>query len=225
MSVRSAVSSATPRELADLPYASYLEPLRGDLEQEGDYNTVHADGTVFEDAEAGNAGFTESVFSSVTFTGGRMQRARFHDVWLHTVRWVGTDLAETSWLDAEVVSGALAGVAAFSAELRRVRFFDCKFDSVNWRTATLQEVQFVGCLLRGVDFGGARLTDVTFPGSTLEGVRLSKAQLKKVDLRGAAALGIAEGIEALKGATIDHGQLLDLAPLFAQALGVIVKDR
>lgn len=216
--------TAAPRELADLPYASYLEPLRGELEREGDYDTVHVDGGTFEDVDIGGARFTESAFSSVTCDGGRMRRARFNDVWFHSVRIVGADLAETNWLDTEVVSGVLAGVEMFSAEMCRVTFFNCKFDSVNWRAATLQEVQFVNCLLRESDFGGATLTCVRFPGSTLVGARLSKARLKKVDLRDAAALGISEGIEALRGATIDGTQLLDLAPQFAQALGVTVKN-
>lgn len=55
-------------------------------------------------------------------------------------------------------------------------------------------------------------------------MRLGRAQLKKVDLRGAVALGITGGIDALRGATISSTQLLDLAPVFAQALGVTVQD-
>jgi uncharacterized protein YjbI with pentapeptide repeats len=116
-------------------------------------------------------------------------------------------------------------VQAFGATLRRVTFSHCKLDSVNWRSAALREVRFVDCLLRDVDFGEATLTEVSFPGSTLDGVHLRGARLSKVDLRGAASLGIADGVEALRGATIDHGQLLDLAPAFAQALGVTVTSR
>jgi uncharacterized protein YjbI with pentapeptide repeats len=216
---------AVPRELADLPYASHLEPLRGELETEGTYDTLHADEREFQEPHAGGARFVECAFTSVAFEGGRMRRARFTDVWCHTVRWVGTDLAESGWMDATVVSGMLAGVQAFGATLRRVTFSHCKLDSVNWRSAALREVRFVDCLLRDVDFGEATLTEVSFPGSTLDGVHLRGARLSKVDLRGAASLGIADGVEALRGATIDHGQLLDLAPAFAQALGVTVTSR
>jgi uncharacterized protein YjbI with pentapeptide repeats len=216
---------AVPRELADLPYARHLEPLRGELETEGTYDTVHADDREFLEPRAGGARFVECAFTSVAFEGGRMRRARFNDVWCHTVRWVGTDLAESSWMDASVLSGMLAGVQSFGATLRRVTFSHCKLDSVNWRSAALREVRFEDCLLREVDFGEAALTDVSFPGSVLDGVRLRGARLRGVDLRGAAALGIADGVEALRGATIDQGQLLDLAPAFAQALGVTVAAR
>ncbi|MER5476931.1 pentapeptide repeat-containing protein [Streptomyces sp. NPDC002734] len=216
---------AVPRELADLPYARHLEPLRGELETEGTYDTVHADDREFQEPRAGGARFVECAFTSVAFEGGRMRRARFNDVWCHTVRWVGTDLAESSWMDATVLSGMLAGVQVFGATLRRVTFSHCKLDSVNWRSAALREVRFEDCLLRDVDFGEATLKDVSFPGTVLDGVRLRGARLSGVDLRGAASLGIADGVEALRGATIDQGQLLDLAPAFAQALGVTVAAR
>ncbi|MDG9705439.1 pentapeptide repeat-containing protein [Streptomyces sp. DH37] len=216
-----------PRELADLPYAEYLEPFDGGgrLERERTYDTVRFDGDEFEDADGGGAGFTESAFTSVVFTGGRYRRARFNDVWLHTVRWVGTDLAETDWMDAETVSGAFAGVEVFGAVMRRTTFFNCKFDSVNARAATLRDVRFVDCLLRDVDFGDASLTGVTFPGSVLDGVRLEKARMAEVDLRDAAGLGIAAGHDALRGAIVSGAQLLDLAPALARVLGIEVRDR
>ncbi|GAA2431433.1 pentapeptide repeat-containing protein [Streptomyces macrosporus] len=214
-----------PRELADLPYAEYLEPFDGRLERERLHDTVHVEGVEFEDADAGLARFTECAFSSVGFVGGRYRRARFNDVWLHTVRWVGADLAETDWLDAEIVSGAFAGVEAFGARMRRVTFFNCKFDSVNVRAAALRDVSFVDCLLRDVDLGGATLTNVAFPGSTLDGVRLEKARMEKVDLRDVAGLRITAGHDALRGAVIGSAQLLDLAPALAHVLGIEVRDR
>jgi len=213
-----------PRELADLPYGRHLDPFHGELDREGDYNTIHFEGDEFEEGEGGNSRFTECAFTQVAFIGGAYRRARFNDVWLHTVRWVGTDLVETVWLDAEVIASALSGVQMFSSELRRMTFFNCKFDSVNFRTATLQAVSFVDCLLRDIDFGGATLTVVTFAGSALDEVRFGKARLQKVDLRGATSLGIRDGVEALQGATITTMQLLDLAPMFAQAIGVTVQD-
>ncbi|MFP8902694.1 pentapeptide repeat-containing protein [Streptomyces atacamensis] len=215
-----------PRELADLPYAEYLQPFGGGgrLERERTYDTVHFDGETFHDADAGGAGFVESAFTSVEFDGGRYRRTRFNDVWLHTVRWVGADLAETDWTDAEAVSGALAGVEAFEARMRRVTFFNCKFDSVNLRAARLRDVCFVDCLLRDVDFGEAALEGVAFPGSVLDGVRLEKARLARVDLRGAAGLGITAGHDSLRGAIVGAAQLLDLAPALARALGIEVRD-
>ncbi|MFI6581034.1 pentapeptide repeat-containing protein [Embleya sp. NPDC050493] len=215
----------SPRELAQLPYAHRLVAFDGDLDRDGDHEFAHFDGDAFAEVEAGGSAFTSSAFSTVTFTGGRYRRSRFDDVWLHGVRVVGADLVETSWMDAEFAACVLAGIEAFGATMRRVVFHHCKFDSVNLRKTKLREVAFVDCLLRDVDLAGATLTDVSFPGSTLERIRLDNAQLSRVDLREAGAPDIASGLDALRGATIDSAQLLDLAPALAHLLGLIVEDR
>ncbi|WP_204328103.1 pentapeptide repeat-containing protein [Streptomyces aureoverticillatus] len=214
----------TPRDLADLPYAHRLEPFEGELEREGDYEAVHFDGCDFEELDGGSAAFAESAFSSVAFNGGRYRRARFDDVWTHQVRWVGADLAESRWTDCESGAGLLAGVELFSAQLRRVTFHHCKFDSVNLRVAALRDVAFVDCLLRDVDFGGAALTQVSFPGSTLDRVRFDDVKADRADLSEAAALGIASGLEAMRGVTISPLQLLELAPALAGVVGLKVRE-
>ena len=211
-----------PRELRELPYADHLDPFDGRLTQGGDYDTILFDGQVFEDADASNARFIESAFTSVTFDGGRYRRARFSDVWLNGVRWVGGDLTESVWADVEISTSAPAGTALPGAEMNQVLFHRCKLDSVNFRAADLREVSFVECTLRDVDFAGAALTGVTFPGSTLERVRFDKARMSRVDLRDAVSLGISDGYDALRGATISGVQLMELAPMFAHILGVTV---
>ncbi|WP_062981980.1 pentapeptide repeat-containing protein [Nocardia anaemiae] len=213
-----------PNELEDLPYARYLTRLEDDLEPEGDYDCVHITGADIDDIDAGNSRFSETVFTALAINRGSLRFSRFTDVWQRNVRWVGTDLSDTSWQDVELIAGARSGVDAGGANLRRVRFEGCKFDSVNFRKSKLREVQFVDCVLRHADFGDAELTKLTFPGTTVEGLLLNRARLKQVDLRGAAHLNVAEGLEALRGATITPLQLLDLAPEFAKAIGITVRD-
>ncbi|MCC9310077.1 pentapeptide repeat-containing protein [Kitasatospora sp. RB6PN24] len=213
-----------PRDLTDLPYAHRLELFEADLEREGDYEWLHIDGRAFNDIDAGMARFNESALSEVTFTGGRLRRAHLDTVWMHNIRTVGTDLAETTWLDTECLSSLLAGTQIHGAQMRRAVFHNCKFDSVNLRAAKLREVAFVDCLLRDVDFAGATLTDVSFPGTILDRVDFTKATLARVDLRGALALGIISGAESLRGAVVTTPQLLDLAPSLAQHVGLTVDD-
>ncbi|GGX88612.1 hypothetical protein GCM10010510_37130 [Streptomyces anandii JCM 4720] len=74
------------------------------------------------------------------------------------------------------------------------------------------------------DFGGARLERVEFVDCALKGADLTAATLVDVDLRAAASLEIARGVDRLTGAVISTGQLLDLAPVLAAALGVRVED-
>ncbi|WKU42852.1 pentapeptide repeat-containing protein [Streptomyces sp. VNUA116] len=215
----------TPRDLNALPYAQHLEPFTGELEPAGAYEWLHFDGSAFQGAEAGSSLFSQSAFSSVTFDRGRLRRSRFDEVWLHTVRMVGTNLAETTWLDSECTAGVFAGAEVHGSEMRRVVFHQCKFDSVNLRATSLKDVVFVDCLLRDVDFGGANLADVSFPGSALDRARFDKATLTRVDLREATALGIISGIGSLNGTTISTAQLFDLAPVLAQHVGLNVSDR
>ncbi|MGK8488698.1 pentapeptide repeat-containing protein [Nocardia asiatica] len=212
------------RELDDLPYARYLTDLDGDLETEGDYDCLRVDGGELDDLDLRHARFNESVFTSVEFSRGSLRFSRFTDVWLRHVRWVGTELADTGWLDGEVVSGAMSGVDFAGANLRRMRFEGCKFDSVNFRGAQLREVSFIDCVLRDCDFAEAALTEVTVPGSELLRLSLRKARLAKVDLRGATALDFTDGLDSLRGATITSLQLMDLAPAFARSVGITVRN-
>lgn len=216
------------RRLAELPFATALEAYPGGLDEielssGDDYERIHFDATRFDRAQAPNLLFNECAFTEVTFDGGRLRGTRFHDAWLGGSRLVGVDLAESSWLDAVFDGAVLAGVQAFSSRLRRVVFQRCKLDSVNFRTAVLKDVIFEDCSIKDADFGGATLQRTSFPGSTLAGADFSKATLTDVDLRGAELLSLS-GIDSLRGATIDTGQLVDLAAAFATVLGITVRD-
>jgi uncharacterized protein YjbI with pentapeptide repeats len=211
------------QELSELPFASSLLPLDGGWWPDETYDAVHVDGETLAGANAVGSRFMECAFTQVTFDGGNFRQARLSDVWLREVRLVAPDLSQSDWLDAAFVSSVIAGAQAYNSNLRRVTFRGCKIDSVNFRSATLVDVVFDDCLLRDVDFAGATLQRTRFPGCRLSGVDFTKATLKKVDLRG-ATLGISAGYDSLRGATIDSGQLIELAPTFAQVLGVNVQD-
>ncbi|MFJ5926379.1 pentapeptide repeat-containing protein [Kitasatospora sp. NPDC092948] len=208
--------------LEDLPYAHLLQRHTGPLRADVRYDTVHFDDLDLT-GQLGGATFLECAFTGVRAEDAKLRRAGFNEVWLHGGRLVGVDLAESEWQDAEIDSTVLAGISAYSSAIRRTVFRGCKLEAVNLRGATLRDVVFEDCLLRDVDLADAKLTDVTFPGSTLDDVRLRGATLKQVDLRRAASLSLPDGHLGLRGAIISTGQLLDLAPQFAQALGITVK--
>ncbi|MFE0461186.1 pentapeptide repeat-containing protein [Kitasatospora sp. NPDC058965] len=210
--------------LADLPYAHLLQPHSGPLRRDERYDTAHFDALELTGAQAGGASFLECAFTGVTVSEGKLRQARFVEVWLEGCRLVATDLADTEWQDGTVTGSLLAGVAVHGAQLRRLTLRQCKLEAVNLRAAVLREVVFEDCQLRDVDFGGAKLTKVSFPGSSLEQVRFGRARLAEVDLRGATRLDLPDGHEGLRGAVISTHQLLELAPQFARALGVTVKD-
>lgn len=213
---------ARVRELSDLAFAAALEPFTDEVERGDDLDLALFEDMTIGDVDLGNVTFTESAFLNVEFGSGRCRKARFNDVWMHGVRFVGPDFAESVWIDAEIASGALSGVQAFSSNWRRVVVRGCKLDSVNLRSSELIDVTFEDCTLLDVDFGGANLNQVTFPGTTLRRARFPQASMTKVDFRDASELEIAEGFGSLAGATINHAQLIDLAPNLAAHAGLIV---
>jgi uncharacterized protein YjbI with pentapeptide repeats len=211
------------RELADLPFATALTAHEGGLASAEQYECAHFDGLAFDGEEAGGSGFLECAFTQVSVQDGKLRRARFSDVLLRDVRLIATSLAETGWADVTFDSCVAAGVEAFGARLRRVTLRGCKLDSVNFRDAQLTDVTFENCVLQDVDFGGAALTRTSFPGCRLSRTDFSRVRLDTVDLRG-AELGLIIDPPALRGAIVTTAQLLDMAPLLASSLGIVVDD-
>jgi uncharacterized protein YjbI with pentapeptide repeats len=211
------------RDLADLPFAAHLAPAAGDLDHDAAYDGAHFDQLTIAEPQAVNSRFMECAFTGVTIQGGRLERARFSDVWLGETRLVATSLAQTHWLDVTFSASLAAGVEAYGAELRRVTLRGCKLDSVNFREANLADVRFENCDLRDVDFAGATLTRTSFPDCRLARTDFSRAHLDQADLRD-AELGIIISRDCLQGAIVSSAQLISLAPVLAQTIGITVSD-
>jgi uncharacterized protein YjbI with pentapeptide repeats len=209
------------QDLADLPFAAALTPHCGGLAPSTEYDGLHFHQQHFDEPQAASSRFLECAVTKVSVQGGRLQRARFSDVLLRDVRLVATGLAESQWTDVAVVGCVAAGVEAFGAQLRRVTFRGCKLDSVNFRGAVLTEVTFDHCELADVDFAGATLARTSFPASRLARADLTRVSMDAADLRG-AELGIIIDSTALRGATISPAQLVQLAPVLAETLGITV---
>jgi uncharacterized protein YjbI with pentapeptide repeats len=211
------------RDLAGIPFAASLTPHSGALAPDSDYDGVHFDGLSLDEPRAASSRFIECVLTGVTFHGGRLTKARFRDVWLRDVRLVATGLGETEWTDVTVAESVWAGAEVFGAELRRVTLRGCKLDSVNFRGTSLTDVVFDGCELLDVDFKDAVLTRTSFPRSRLTRTDLTGARLDATDLRD-AELGIIIGPDSLRGAIISSAQLIHVAPVLAQTMGITVSD-
>jgi uncharacterized protein YjbI with pentapeptide repeats len=216
-------TDAPPARLDDLPWAATLRPFSGELSPHGEYDGDHFSKLAFDQPSAANSRFLECALTGVTLRGGELRRSRLSDVWIEDSQLITTGLAETNWLDVTVSGALIAGSEAFGSGLRRVTFRNCKLDSVNFRDAGLTDVVFDGCQLLSPDFGGATLTRVSFGGSRLVQADLTRATLDQADLRG-AELGLIIGPGSLQGAIISTGQLVTLAPVLAETIGIVVED-
>jgi uncharacterized protein YjbI with pentapeptide repeats len=212
------------QQLADLPFARGLAAHAGGLAAGEAYDGAHFDQAALVEADGSGSHFLECAFTGGGLQDCTLARAQFADVWLQDVRLISTSLARTIWRDVTFTGAVLAGVEVFGSQLRRVTFDRCKLDSVNFRDADLTDVTFDGCVLHEVDFGGARLTRTAFPRSRLVGTRLTRVTLDRVDLRG-AELGLTVDALALRGAIVTTAQLIDMAPVLAEAIGIVVDDQ
>ncbi|MDN0194211.1 pentapeptide repeat-containing protein [Streptomyces sp. S.PNR 29] len=201
-----------------------LEPYgAADLQPDGDYDGVDFQNTDLTGHDGTGARFMDCALRGCALDETRLPHARILDSVLTGVRGVGTDLAESTLRDVELLDARLGGTRLHGAALERVLIHGGKIDYLNLRSARLRDVVFESCTLIEPDFGGARLERVQFLDCTLQGVDFSGATLTDVDLRGAASLEITRGVERLAGAVISPGQLVELAGVFAAALGVRVE--
>ncbi|MHB9860811.1 pentapeptide repeat-containing protein [Streptomyces sp. YIM S03343] len=196
----------------------------GGLEPDGDYDGLEFREEDFAGQDGRGTRFMDCRLTGCALDEAELQHARVLDSVLAAPRGVGTDLAEATLRDVELLDARLGGVQLHGAALERVLVRGGKIDYLNLRDARLRDVVFQGCVLVEPDFGGARLERVEFVDCQLKGADFTAVTMKDVDLRGVVSLEVARGVERLSGAVISTGQLLDLAPVLAGALGIRVVD-
>jgi uncharacterized protein YjbI with pentapeptide repeats len=141
---------------------------------------------------------------------------------------VREDLAGAEWPTRHLIHDSFVGCRMTGLEApaliaEHVHFKDCRLELANFRHATLRSVVFEDCVLDEADLGGADIAHCRFAGCSLRGTHIENARLTKVDLRG-SQLAPEGDLHALKGATIDRVQLIELAPYLARDIGLTVED-
>jgi uncharacterized protein YjbI with pentapeptide repeats len=132
--------------------------------------------------------------------------------------WRGASLSRV-----ELRGCRFTGLGLTEATFEDVVLHDCKLDLANFRGARLERVVFRDCVLTAADFGGATLADASFDHCHLEETDFDGTELINVDLRG-SDLRLGGDVAALRGAIIDTGQAIDLAPRMAASLGLRIID-
>jgi uncharacterized protein YjbI with pentapeptide repeats len=193
------------------------------LATHGEYDAVSFTDLDLSEQNANNAHFLDCALIRCSADGLLLRRARFVEVLVTDLRAVTVDLTESVWRDSLLTGGRVGVAATPGAQLTRVRVRGAKVDFLNLRGATLQDVVFQDCVLGEVDATDATLTDVDFSGSRLDVLGVRGARLARVDLS-AATLRTLSGLDHLRGAIVSAAQLLDLAPLLAEHLGIAVRD-
>ncbi|MHA7282067.1 pentapeptide repeat-containing protein [Arthrobacter sp. TMS2-4] len=219
-----------------MPPRSTTNPPRLSLQRPGDLTHIEAPGLLDGDHREGEhygrlvldgedlAGTTlqECVLEAVSLDDTDLRGARFigcafEDLFAPVLRaprsaWRETSLLSTRWGSAELYDSRFDGV----------RIDGGKLDYVNLRSAQLTDVLVSGCIIGELDLTGARATRLALRDCTIGTLTLDGARLKDVDLRTSSFRGI-NGLDGLRGATIDEHQLLVLAPFLAEGMGLRIE--
>jgi uncharacterized protein YjbI with pentapeptide repeats len=204
--------------------ADELEPIDLDrLVAQFELEDVRVCAASFPNLDAGSGRLARGQLIDVGLGASKLRGVELVDVIAERLDaangdWGGARLRRTFLSDAR-----LTGLGLAEARIEHVRFKLCKLDYANFRHCEIEHVSFEDCVLTGADFQGAKIKQTIFSGCQLLEADFSKAELSYVDMRG-SGLALAGSVFGLRGATIDHLQLMELARTLAHELGITVED-
>lgn len=193
------------------------------LEPGRDYDAISFADRDFTGEDATDSRFVECHAQRCCLEGVSMRRAHIVDCLLTEVHGASVDFSDSTWRDTHMTRGRLGALTLAGATLKGIRLRGIKLGFVNIAAARLDDVVFEDCEIGGLDARAAQMRSVRFLGCTVEELNVAEATLSKVDLSGAKMHALI-GVGSLRGAIVNHDQLVDLAPLFAAELGVEVHE-
>ena len=152
-------------------------------------------------------------------TPGEIEFGDLVDVVVRDVDWAGTKGLGLSLRRVELLRCRLTGAELAESVLGDIVFDECRIDLVGLRHAKLERVVFRDCRMGESDFSGALLKDVVFERCELRDATFSSVRLDRVELRSCDLVGL-QGGEALRGARMPLGDVLENAVLFASLAGI-----
>ncbi len=197
--------------------------------------------TKIDDAVIDNEASLEACHIQNLLFSGNAKAVNIDEVVLERPLLIGAQLEKMTARDLIIKGGDLSACRAHESSLLRSRldncrmtgwdmnrgicrdviFEDCKLDMANFRFVKLKHVVFRRCMLTETDFLQADFQDVFFEDCHIERTEFGQATFKNVDFRSSKIMSL-HGWQYLKGATIDHSQLLSAAPYLANELGINV---
>jgi uncharacterized protein YjbI with pentapeptide repeats len=187
----------------------------------------------FAEAELSHLNLRDQRARGVTFQGSKLvdidlSSSELQDLSLLDVSFSGGNLANVRAHRGRVErtllqAGRLTGLDLFDATLIDVEFRGCRIDLASFGSARLQRVSFLDCVMTQTLFLDARFDSVLFEDCDLQeidfrGVRMSDCQLRRNDLTGM------QGVEGLRGAAMAWTDIVEMAGVWATALGIEVLE-
>ena len=172
-----------------------------------------------EGRSAADARLEEVAVDGGDLRGAHLIDARLTDVVVREANLANMVIRGGSLSRVEIVRCRLTGLAIAETDVGDVVCRECAGDLAMLRHARLTRVTFESCTLRGADFMGARCDHVRFSDCDLTGASFAQAHFTGSEFV-RCRMDDVEGVDGLRGTSMEVEQILTLAPAFAAALGI-----
>ena len=203
----------------DLP--SELVAVRG-LRRRGDYERVEIT-QLTEQTDAAHSALTECRVAAASVTDLTLTGATLVDVDIVDLRATTVTARDARLKRVRITGGRIGTLDLADAQLDEVELRGVRIDYLSVAAGALDDVLMAECTLTTLDMPQARCQRVRFDGSTADEVDSRGLRAQDVDLRGLEAVSYTDAA-SLRGVTLSMRQIEQLAPAFAETLGIRVRD-
>jgi uncharacterized protein YjbI with pentapeptide repeats len=165
------------------------------------------------------ANFMECVLESTTLTDTGLRGARFVDTAVIDSFATSLIAARSSWRGSLIRNPRWGSAELFDSVLENVQVRGGKIDFLNLRGAKLTDVLIEDTTITELDLGGFTGTRVAIRNCRIETVDFTRASCTAVDLR-ESTFARMNGVDGMRGTILSEVQLVDLAAVLAELLGI-----
>ncbi len=180
-------------------------------------------GTSLIDQHASGVTFETVKLARIDLSGSRLEHLRIIDGTLHDCNLANLQGRSASAKRVTIESSRLTGIDLAEGALIDVTVRGCRIDLASFGFSRLERVTFEDCLLTQTDFLEAQLDSVRFHSCDLTHADFRGARLKRCEFRRNDLTDL-QGIESLRGAALEWPDILDMAGVWAAALGIEALD-
>jgi uncharacterized protein YjbI with pentapeptide repeats len=193
------------------------------LDHDARVNEIALSDVALVDQHANGVTFGTVSLSRVDVSGSRLEHLRIVDGVLSGCNLANLHGRSAHMKRVSIASSRLTGIDLAQSALSDVTFRGCRIDLASFGFSHLERVTFDDCLLTQTDFLEAQLDAVRFHSCDLKHADFRGARLKRCELRGGDLTNL-RGVESLRGAALDWPTIVEMAGVWAAALGIEVLD-
>ncbi|MFL0409603.1 pentapeptide repeat-containing protein [Microbacterium paludicola] len=145
------------------------------------------------------------------------------DVSVSNLRAASVSARDTTIRRLRVTGGRIGTLDLTGAQVAELELRDVRIDYLTLAGSHAEDILVSGCTIRALDLPHATLTRVAFDDCRVDEVDPRGMRSADVDLRGLDAVGFLD-VLSLRGVTLSSLQVERLAPVFAVAAGIDVRD-